>query len=129
MSHKRPCVPMWGMLQLAQAGGTRPHCNFRDIGSSEAMLGVILPRTFAHLPRCAIERLHKKVISPHHRLVHAQSLMQMVHAALENSLPLGIALRRMMRAQAGENAPRHFVVVRRSEEHTSELQSLRHLVC
>src|SRR5258705_8549271 len=54
-----------------------------------------------------------------------------------NQHRLGAALRRLERRRVFERVPRHHAVVvigrgdhdDRSEEHTSELQSLRHLVC
>src|ERR1035438_7735139 len=58
------------------------------------------------IPQRPIQRLHEEILSPHDRLVYAQSLMQMVDAAFENSLPLRIARRQVSLAQRSQDAPR-----------------------
>jgi hypothetical protein len=47
----------------------------------------------------AIQCLYEKVLSPHDRFVHAQSLVKMVHAALQDPFPCGVAFGQVALAQ------------------------------
>ena len=50
-----------------------------------------------------IQRFHKEILSPHHGLIHAQFLVNVIHAAFQNSFPSGFSLGQMLLAQRAEN--------------------------
>jgi hypothetical protein len=58
----------------------------------------------------AVQRFQEEVLSPHHRLVHAQVFVDMVHAAFQDAFPLRIRFSQPAAAERGQNVPGGFAI-------------------
>src|SRR5580692_4835391 len=105
MKHK---VPSCGSPRSLPNGGGSVQATFSTEPRASAS-GQTLYANFRKLalalqkPQCLLERFHKKVLAPGNRLIYAKTFVQVVHAALQDSFPLGIARRQVMRAQGAQD--------------------------
>src|SRR5262245_17037052 len=106
-------------IVAVQRGGTLPRGEARVVDGAGATLmpGLIEPHGHVSYPDAPSNSYFTKLPPEEHVLITMRNAKTMLDCGYTSVL-------------SGASAkPRLDVVIRRSEEHTSELQSLRHLVC